>query len=66
MTHSCITERGETLLFPPPVAEEDDHTQMSIGGVFVLLLLLLFCGSPGVLARCGLSSAIVLLHSAAS
>ncbi len=62
MTHSSITEKGETILFPLPVAEEDDHTQMSIGGVFVLLL----CSSPGVWARCGLFTAIVLLHSTAS
>lgn len=62
MTCSSITAKGETILFPLPVAEEDDHTQMSIGGVFVLLL----CSSPGVRARCGLFPAIVLLHSTAS
>lgn len=38
LTHSSTTERVESLIFPLPAAEEGDHTQMSIGGVFVLLL----------------------------
>lgn len=62
MTHSSIAERAETILFPLPAAEEGDHTQMSICGVFVLPL----CISPGAQARCGLFTAIVQPHSTAS